>query len=152
MGAEVLGVAVAQWRQIAENEGARLNHRKQLQEARRHERELGIKVGQPLPEKGTCKHYQKSYRWLRFPCCGRAFPCDACHDEQTDHVHEWATRMLCGHCSHEQPFSKDRCALCGAAQSRNKTAHWEGGEGCRNRTLMARGDSHKYKGLGKTVS
>ncbi len=25
------------------------------------------------------------YRWLRFPCCGKAFPCDACHELQTDH-------------------------------------------------------------------
>ena len=25
----------------------------------------GIKAGNPLPDNGTCKHYKKSYRWLR---------------------------------------------------------------------------------------
>mmetsp|Transcript_60664 Transcript_60664/g.190683 ORF Transcript_60664/g.190683 Transcript_60664/m.190683 type:complete len:335 (-) Transcript_60664:130-1134(-) len=151
-GAEVLGQAVAQWRQVAVEEGERLNARRQLQDARRHERELGIKVGQPLPDNGTCKHYQKSYRWLRFPCCGRAFPCDVCHDEQMDHNYEWANRMLCGRCSHEQPFSKDKCAHCGAAQTRARSAYWEGGAGCRNQATMSNKDSHKYKGLGKTCS
>lgn len=29
-----------------------------------------LKVGEPLPAFGTCKHYRHSYRWLRFPCCG----------------------------------------------------------------------------------
>ncbi len=41
----------------------------------------GLKVGEPLANRGTCKHYGHSYRWLRFPCCGRAFPCDNCHNE-----------------------------------------------------------------------
>merc|ERR1712060_455136 len=121
-------------------------------DARRHERELGVRVGQPLPHQGACKHFMKSYRWLRFPCCGRAFPCPECHDDQMDHEHEFAKRMLCGLCSHEQPFSKDKCIHCGAAQSRSKSAFWEGGEGCRNRVRMSKGDSHKYKGLNKTVS
>ena len=40
---------------------------------------LGICVGKPLPNKGTCKHFKYSYRWLRFPCCGRAYPCATCH-------------------------------------------------------------------------
>lgn len=151
-GAEVLGQGVAQWRQVAEEEGDRLTARRQLQDARKRERELGIKVGQPLPEKGTCKHYGKSYRWLRFPCCGRAFPCDTCHDEQTDHPHEWANRMLCGLCSHEQPFSKDKCTYCGAAQTRSRSAFWEGGDGCRNRATMSKSDPHKYKGLSKTAT
>ena len=39
---------------------------------------LGVVVGRPLPNKGTCAHYKHSYRWLRFPCCGRAYPCAAC--------------------------------------------------------------------------
>ena len=73
----------------------------------------GIVRGKPLPEDGACKHYKKSMRWLRFPCCGRgtlfpsparpydsnlstAFPCDQCHDEQTDHKCDWAKRMICG--------------------------------------------------------
>lgn len=151
-GAELLGNAVAHWRDVAEQQGERMNARQQLQEARRQEREMGIHAGQPLPSNGQCKHFSKSYRWLRFPCCGRAFPCPVCHDENADHPHEWANRMLCGHCSHEQPFSKDHCVKCGAAQTRSRSAYWEGGEGNRNRVTMAKNDPHKYKGLGKTVS
>jgi hypothetical protein len=41
---------------------------------RRKEQSL-LKVGTALPNKGTCKHYSKSYRWMRFPCCGKGqFP------------------------------------------------------------------------------
>jgi len=151
-GAEVLGTAVAHWRQVAAEEGVRLNFRRKLQDARRREREQGIRVGQPLPHQGACKHFMKSYRWLRFPCCGRAFPCDKCHDEQSDHLYEWGNRMLCGYCSFEQLEAKDRCANCGRGVTRPRTAFWEGGEGCRNRTLMSRSDHHKYTGLGKSVS
>lgn len=150
-GADLIGSAVAHWRQVAESEGEKQSMRRMLNEARARERDMGVKAGQPLPDFGACKHYGKSYRWLRFPCCGRAFPCDVCHDEQTDHPHEWANRMLCGHCAHEQLY-KDNCVSCGAAQTRHKSAYWEGGEGCRNRTLMSKSDSHKYKGLGKTIS
>merc|ERR1711959_470802 len=150
--ADLLGKDVAQWRQVAEVEGERMTARKQVQEARRFERDLGIKVGKPLPDKGACKHYGKSFRWLRFPCCGRAFPCDSCHDEQMDHQCEWASRMLCGLCSHEQPLSKDQCSHCGAAQTRgSRSGYWEGGDGCRNRLTMSKNDPHKYKGSSKAV-
>lgn len=151
-GAEVIGATVAHWRQIAAEEGDRLNERRRLQHARRSEREMGIRVGQPLPHQGACKHFMKSYRWLRFPCCGRAFPCDDCHDEQSDHPYEWANRMLCGYCSFEQLAAKDRCGNCGKGTTRARTAFWEGGEGCRNRAAMSRNDTHKYSGLGKCVS
>jgi len=147
----LLGREVEKWQLVAEEEGDRMNSRKQTQEARKMEKGLGIKVGQPLPDKGGCKHYAKAYRWLRFPCCGRAFPCDVCHDEQTDHMHEWATRMLCGLCSQEQPFTKDQCNHCGASQNKSQGGYWEGGDGCRDRSKMAKDDPHKYKGLGKTV-
>ncbi len=30
-----------------------------------------LQPGMPLPNKGACKHYRHSYRWLRFPCCGK---------------------------------------------------------------------------------
>lgn len=150
-GADMIGMAVSHWRQVAESEGEKQSMRRMLQEARSREKEMGIKAGQPLPDFGACKHYSKSYRWFRFPCCGRAFACDVCHDEQMDHPHEWANRMLCGHCAHEQLY-RDTCVKCGAAQTRHKSAYWEGGEGCRNRTLMSKSDNHKYKGLGKTVS
>lgn len=92
-------------------------------------RDPAVQKGKPLPEKGTCKHYKQSHRWLRcnslsdfrgpkrsnwsvqnepacvvfrFPCCGRAYPCDVCHDEDQDHPMELATRMICGYCAKEQ--------------------------------------------------
>ncbi|GCB77533.1 hypothetical protein scyTo_0015681, partial [Scyliorhinus torazame] len=61
-----------------------------------------VQFGKPLPEFGTCMHYKRSCRWLRFPCCGKAYPCDVCHDEDQDHVMELASRMLCGYCAKEQ--------------------------------------------------
>ena len=62
-----------------------------------------IKSGQALPENGTCKHYKKSFRWMRFPCCGKCYPCDKCHeDAEGGHEMEQATRMICGFCSKEQ--------------------------------------------------
>jgi hypothetical protein len=59
--------------------------------------------GRPLPELGTCAHYRSSHRWLRFPCCGAAWPCDVCHDKGSDHPHEWAKRMICAWCGRERP-------------------------------------------------
>ena len=38
----------------------------------------------------------------RFPCCGKAYPCDVCHDSKKDHPMERANRMICGYCSQEQ--------------------------------------------------
>lgn len=65
----------------------------------RHPMEQLIHPGQPLPDQGACVHYRKSRRWLRFPCCGIPFPCDVCHDKQSDHPCEWADR---GYCAVEQ--------------------------------------------------
>ena len=61
-----------------------------------------IQEGKPLPNFGTCKHYKKSYRWLRFPCCGKCYPCDICHDSKEDHEMKYANRMICGFCCKEQ--------------------------------------------------
>uniref|UniRef100_A0A1I8JQZ7 C3H1-type domain-containing protein n=1 Tax=Macrostomum lignano TaxID=282301 RepID=A0A1I8JQZ7_9PLAT len=47
---------------------------KQQQKKPKKPIEPDIRPGQPLPSNGTCRHYKRSYRWLRFPCCGRAFP------------------------------------------------------------------------------
>ena len=60
-----------------------------------------LRLGEPLPLQGACKHYEKSYRWYRFPCCGGAYPCPICHAEsenckQTDVL---ANQMICGKCS-----------------------------------------------------
>lgn len=113
-----------------------------------------IQVGEPLPQYGTCKHYKKSYRWLRFPCCGKIYPCDVCHDEnQKDHEMKFASRMICGYCSKEQPYGKDKqCIACSANVTKKANAHWEGGKGCRNKIQMCRDDKQKYLGVNKTVS
>ena len=76
--------------------------------------------GQPLPKKGACKHYAHSYRWLRFPCCGRAHPCAVCHSNSDcpaarAGVETWASRMICGKCSREMPYSDSPCEHCGNA-------------------------------------
>ncbi|XP_041034329.1 uncharacterized protein si:dkey-24l11.2 isoform X2 [Carcharodon carcharias] len=98
-----------------------------------------VQFGKPLPKFGTCKHYKRSYRWLRFPCCGKAYPCDMCHDDDQDHVMELASRMLCGYCAKEQPYNNGKpCVACGAMMTKGPYAsHWEGGQGCRNRIKMS---------------
>lgn len=109
-------------------------------------------IGEPLPNLGACKHYKKSLRWFRFPCCGKAYPCDECHDEDNaDHRSEWATRMICGACSREMPIGTKECA-CGAAPgSTRRSTHWEGGKGMRDQTQMSRKDAKKYRNLTKPV-
>jgi len=112
-----------------------------------------IKEGHPLPEWGACRHYKHSYRWFRFPCCGKAYPCDVCHDKKEDHEHTFANRIICGHCCKEQNFSPDRpCRSCDQHMTKVRSAHWEGGQGCRDKTAMSRNDVHKYKNQNKTVS
>ncbi|XP_067946285.1 uncharacterized protein [Watersipora subatra] len=110
--------------------------------------------GKQLPDKGACLHYKKSFRWFRFPCCGKLYPCDKCHDEkETDHEMELANRMVCGFCSKEQGFSLTKpCISCDLSLTRSKSQHWEGGQGCRNRVAMAKGDKQKFAGSNKTVS
>lgn len=96
-----------------------------------------------LPGKGTCKHYKKSFRWFRFPCCNNLYPCDLCHDEEQKHVAETAKRMVCGLCKKEQSV-KSNCE-CGMDLKSKKTAFWEGGKGNRDKTTMSRKDRKKYK-------
>lgn len=55
---------------------------------------LGIVAGRELPGRGRCSHYKKSYRWFRFSCCNKVFPCDRCHGESEDHAIEMANRMI----------------------------------------------------------
>ncbi|KAJ8344051.1 hypothetical protein SKAU_G00313800 [Synaphobranchus kaupii] len=120
----------------------------------RYPRDPAVQRGKPLPEKGTCKHYKQSQRWLRFSCCGRAYPCNVCHDEDQDHPMELATRMICGHCANEQAYSSGKpCISCGGMMTRSfRTNHWEGGQGCRNKGKMNRNDPQKYSSTNKTVS
>ncbi|KAM8974018.1 uncharacterized protein RCH25_019522 [Pelodytes ibericus] len=117
-------------------------------------RDPSIQPGKPLPDNGTCKHYKKSCRWLRFPCCGKTYPCDVCHDEHEDHEMELATRMVCGYCAKEQAYINGKpCISCGNMLSRSiHSIHWEGGRGCRSKVKMSRKDKQKYSNTSKTVS
>lgn len=110
--------------------------------------DLGISAGTPLPNNGACAHYRHSYRWFRFGCCGRVYPCDRCHDQAEAHVNEHADRMICGWCSREQRFRAEDCAICARSVIRRRKAaggFWEGGRGTRERGLMSRKEPRKYK-------
>ncbi|XP_072291474.1 uncharacterized protein [Eucyclogobius newberryi] len=117
-------------------------------------RDPAVQKGKPLPDKGTCKHYRQSHRWLRFPCCGRVYPCDVCHDEDQDHPMELATRMICGFCAKEQSYGNGKpCVTCGSLMTKGtRSTHWEGGQGCRNKVKMCRNDRQKYANSNKTIS
>ncbi len=113
---------------------------------------LKFRVGEPLPGRGACRHYKRSFRWLRCPVCSKAYACDECHDAiETDHAMQFASRMICGACSLEQPFSQKPCR-CGQAFTSVAKVHWEAGFGCRDKTKMSSKDSKKFAGLTKTVS
>jgi hypothetical protein len=114
----------------------------------------GLTVGQPLPSLGACAHYAHSHRWLRFPCCGRLFPCDTCHELAAGGTERcapgaWASKMVCGFCSKEQAAAgvDGKCVACGrricgaagvAAAARAGAQFWEGGAGCRDRSRLSR--------------
>ncbi|KAG5913322.1 hypothetical protein E4U42_001279 [Claviceps africana] len=116
----------------------------------RRTEKLGLHAGEALPDRGTCGHYRKSYRWFRFSCCHRVHACDRCHDDKEDHVHEWANRMVCGWCSREQRFMVDACGFCGRSVIGKKgRGFWEGGRGTRDRRTMSRKDPRKYKRQGE---
>ena len=106
--------------------------------------------GAPLPSLGTCAHYAHSHRWFRFPCCGRLYPCDLCHEEAADHPVAWAHRHVCGHCGREQSIGP-ACTACGKklagpARGRTGSRHWEGGRGCRDRARLDPRDAAKWRG------
>ncbi|KAI0022864.1 hypothetical protein F4780DRAFT_141089 [Xylariomycetidae sp. FL0641] len=116
---------------------------------RRRQEKLGLHAGEPLPGRGACTHYRKSYRWFRFSCCGKVHPCDKCHDEAEDHLQEWANRMICGWCSREQNYAVEACVFCGRSViGKRGRGFWEGGKGTRDRTLMSRKDKRKFRRVG----
>lgn len=113
---------------------------------RRRDEKLGLHAGEPLPNKGVCKHYKKSYRWFRFSCCQKVHSCDKCHDDDEDHPNEWANRMICGYCSREQNYTPGSCTFCGRnLVSKVHTGFWEGGKGTRDRVFMSRKDPRKKR-------
>jgi len=53
---------------------------------------------------------------FRFPCCGKAYPCDVCHDDaERDHEMKYANRMICGFCAKEQVLAVVLAAAAAAA-------------------------------------
>ncbi|PGH13332.1 hypothetical protein AJ79_03749 [Helicocarpus griseus UAMH5409] len=113
---------------------------------------LGIVAGQELPRRGRCSHYGKSYRWFRFSCCLKVFPCDKCHDAATDHPNEHANRMICGFCSREQIYRPENCGICHSTLvGKAGSGFWEGGKGTRDKNRMSRKDPRKYKRRGGTT-
>ncbi|KAF7719657.1 Uncharacterized protein PECH_004155 [Penicillium ucsense] len=131
---------------------AAMSSRAALPLKKRPKEVLGIVAGQELPRRGRCQHYGKSYRWFRFSCCAKVFPCDKCHDQQTDHPNEHANRMICGFCSREQIYRPESCGICKAGLvGKAGSGFWEGGKGTRNRALMSRKDPRKYKRRGANV-
>jgi uncharacterized CHY-type Zn-finger protein len=120
-----------------------------------YRQELGLRLGQPLENFGTCEHYGKSYRWLRFPCCGKAYPCDVCHEKKKTDGHEMvlANRMICGFCSKEQAYSQKPC-ICGRSLVGSSSSQfWEGGKGCRDLSRLSKKDPKKHKNSTmKTIS
>ncbi|KAL7946488.1 hypothetical protein V8C42DRAFT_320758 [Trichoderma barbatum] len=120
---------------------------------RRKQEKLGLHAGDQLPDRGTCSHYRKSYRWFRFSCCSRVHKCDKCHDQAEDHINEWANRMICGFCSREQNYAVEACRFCGRSViGRRGKGFWEGGKGNRDKTTMRRGDTRKYKRIGGSAA
>lgn len=116
---------------------------------RRRQERLGLHAGEPLPDRGACHHYRKSYRWFRFSCCNKVHACDRCHDEAENHLNEWANRMICGYCSREQNYAVTNCGFCGrSVVGRRGRGFWEGGKGTRDRKLMSRKDPRKFKRIG----
>ena len=113
-----------------------------------------LKKGSPLPGRGACDHYRRSFRWLRFPCCGLLYACDICHElSDCNEIGVWATRQVCGHCSQEQDYHNKQCKHCGKSMSSGPSKnHWEGGKGMRNQRMLSRKDRAKYRGRAKTTS
>jgi len=111
-------------------------------------------AGGPLPNTGTCKHYRLSFRWFRFPCCGKAYACDECHDLVSDHESAYAKQIICGFCSSEQRSDQKICVKCSKAFTQEvSSVFWEGGKGCRDKAKMSNKDDRKFKNSdNKTIS
>ena len=77
-----------------------------------------FKEGVALPLNGACKHYKKSFRWMKFNCCDEWYPCKQCHDARatghgsdTEEETPPSSEMMCGFCSKQQPVASI-CIAC----------------------------------------
>lgn len=117
-----------------------------------NKQKLGLISGSPLPNDGKCTHFRKSTRWFRFSCCGKVYPCEKCHDLESNHPYEHGTRIICGRCSREQNFV-NTCAYCRHKfDHRTTSGFWEGGKGTRDPTKLNRNDTRKHKRLSNKTS
>ncbi|MCL6442191.1 MAG: hypothetical protein K6T83_01785 [Alicyclobacillus sp.] len=90
----------------------------------------GIPVyGVNVDSQTRCQHYHLDIDVIaiKFPCCGRYYPCHLCHAELADHpaeqwtVSDFTTKaILCGCCGEELAIEAylsctSTCPACGAA-------------------------------------
>ena len=73
--------------------------RRLRKKAKSDPRQKAIKVGTSLPQMGACRHFRNSNRWLRFGCCGKAFPCPTCHEARYATEKTAARVMSCKQCA-----------------------------------------------------
>ncbi|PFX18025.1 RING finger and CHY zinc finger domain-containing protein 1 [Stylophora pistillata] len=81
-------------------------------------------VATPVQEspRPVCSHYQRRCL-VRFPCCGKFFPCHRCHNESDCSEDQArainATHIRCTICYHEQEIDENgqRCGGCNAIMS-----------------------------------
>ncbi|EFC35858.1 CHY zinc finger domain-containing protein [Naegleria gruberi] len=99
---------------VTHNSGNKHDENKNSSSTNKKKKPLkGISVGAPLPFFGTCEHYKNSKRWFRFDCCGRAYPCDICHELECTAPSSdiMGRKMICGYCSREQGLAQT-CHFC----------------------------------------
>lgn len=81
-------------------------------------------IATPVQEspRPVCSHYQRRCL-VRFPCCGKFFPCHRCHNESDCSEDQArainATHIRCTICCHEQVIDENsqRCGFCKAKMS-----------------------------------
>ena len=68
----------------------------------------------PASSRWLCEHYQRLCR-VKFPCCGKFYPCHRCHNNSDECVHDnckakEAFYLECSVCRHQQAVRK-RCTV-----------------------------------------
>ncbi|SBS86624.1 hypothetical protein, conserved [Plasmodium ovale curtisi] len=107
-----------------------------------------VKINNIEVKDGACKHFKRSHRLFKFPCCNKIFPCPTCHDMNSNHECTIARRVICGFCYRE--FDDDDVCICQRDKKTKKGGNfWEGGKGCRNAITLSKNDSKKYKLLNR---
>uniref|UniRef100_A0A8C9HQC7 CHY-type domain-containing protein n=1 Tax=Piliocolobus tephrosceles TaxID=591936 RepID=A0A8C9HQC7_9PRIM len=107
-----------------------------------------VKINNIEVKDGACKHFKRSHRLFKFPCCNKVFPCPTCHDLNSNHECTIAKRVICGFCFRE--FDDDDICICQRDKKIKKGGkYWEGGKGCRNAVTLSKNDSKKYKLLNR---